>query len=85
METDVTFEPWSSKRTTILGSYTTSERIPITTVTTFCCDCTVTTVPHIRTYITILTHTYRVFCQMKKEQNVSFEYSIIVFRMVPCL
>ncbi|XP_064405950.1 VPS35 endosomal protein-sorting factor-like [Halichondria panicea] len=31
METDVTFEPWSSKRTTILGSYTTSDRIPITT------------------------------------------------------
>jgi len=28
---DVTFEPWSSKRTTILSSYTTSEKIPITT------------------------------------------------------
>lgn len=29
--TDETFEPWSSKRTSILSTYTTSERIPITT------------------------------------------------------
>ena len=43
---DVTFEPWSSKRTTILSSYTTSERIPITTVScktwrmvSSMCDC----------------------------------------------
>jgi hypothetical protein len=28
---DITFEPWSSKRTNILATYTTSERIPITT------------------------------------------------------
>ena len=29
---DVTFEPWSVKRTAILSTYTTSEKIPITTV-----------------------------------------------------
>ena len=28
---DETFEPWSSKRTSILSTYTTSQRIPITT------------------------------------------------------
>ena len=39
METDVTFEPWASRRTTILGMYTTSERIPITTVSVCVCVC----------------------------------------------
>ena len=29
---DITFEPWASKRTTVLANYTTSEKIPITTV-----------------------------------------------------
>ena len=28
---DETFEPWASKRTSILSTYTTSQRIPITT------------------------------------------------------
>lgn len=31
VEPDITFEPWTSKRTTILSTYTTSEKIPITT------------------------------------------------------
>ncbi len=55
METDVTFEPWSSKRTTILGTYTTSERIPITTVIT---DYLCSTILHTHTPSHTHTHTH---------------------------